>query len=379
MAHSDTATMTYLQALARDKTAGGREALTNSIGELYLARSDDLSAAERALVGEILRQLIVEVEVSVRHTLARRLSTIPSAPRDVVLALANDVIDVARPLLVQSTVLTDPDLIEIIRNRSEDHQMAVAVRKMLSANVSEELVATDSTPVILTLLQNPDAEISAQTMHYLVEQSRRVAAFQQPLVTRRELTQELAGRLYVWAAAKLKAHLLEHFKIDPLVLASAAAETVSELTQTHPVETLSKEDLLAERLMANGSLTPTIILQALRDAEIPLFFALFSAYLKVAKPVARRVVADPGGEVLCISCKASGIDRTSFASIYLLTRKIVARGSGHLSDMAGILSLYDRVGSDAAAALLKKWQSIPAPVNGSHPPGDQLRETLPHA
>jgi hypothetical protein len=29
--------------------------------------------------------------------------------------------------------------------------------------------------------------------------------------------------------------------------------------------------------------------------------------------------------------------------------------------------------------LLKKWQSIPAPVNGSHPPGDQLRETLPHA
>ena len=366
MAYSAAATMTYLQALARDKTAAGREALTNTIGELYLARSDDLTVAERVLVSEILRQLLVEVEVSVRHTLARRLSVIAAAPHDVVLALANDVIEVARPLLVQSVVLSDPDLIEIVRTRGEDHQLAVAVRQALSEAVTEELVATDNTPVIVTLLQNPDARIAEHTMSYLVDQSRRITSFQQPLLGRRELTPALAGRLYGWVSAKLKAHILENFKIDPLVLDRAAVETTAELVAEHAPAPKPREDLIAERLAANGTLSPTIILQALRDSEIPLFFAMLAAFLKVAKPIVRRMVVEPGGEVLCIACKAAGIDRTTFASLYLLTRKIAARSlGGHLSDMAGILSLYDRVSTESALALLSRWQAMEVPANGS--------------
>ena len=54
------------------------------------------------------------------------------SPRDLVSALANDQIEVAHPILTQSTVLQDMELVEIIEHRTFGHQLAIAMRKMVS-------------------------------------------------------------------------------------------------------------------------------------------------------------------------------------------------------------------------------------------------------
>ena len=72
-----------------------------------------LSERERALMGDILRKLIGDVEKAVRRELAERLAERGDAPRSLVIALANDEFEVAHPLLLKSTVLYDVDLIEI--------------------------------------------------------------------------------------------------------------------------------------------------------------------------------------------------------------------------------------------------------------------------
>ncbi len=346
-----------LQELARDRTAEGRQLLTTTIGDLLFEQSAVLTDHERELMGEILRQLIKDVEVSVRRALARRLASVPSAPRDVVVALANDIVEVARPLLAESTVLGDPELLEIIRNRTQEHQLAIAVRKALSEEVSDALVATNDLSVIATLLGNDNARISAKTIEYLVEQSERIDAYHNPLLTRRELTPGLAARMYGWVSAALKAHILAHFEIDPLTLSEAAEAALGDLAFAHKVDARPKEEELADHLEADQSLLPPLIVQTLRDGQIPLFLALFSKYTAIPRGVVRQMLFEPRGEGLCIACKASGIDRSTFASIYLLSRK--ARGTAPnmpLSDMAGILTLYDRVSAPAASALLRKWR-----------------------
>src|SRR5690606_28310465 len=113
-----------------------------------------------------LKKLIHDVAVPVRKALAERLAQVPSAPHDVIVALANDEIDIAQPILMRSEALLDVDLIEIIRHRTMEHQLAIAMRRNLSESVSGALVEAGSQDVIKTLLENPDARISEATMCY---------------------------------------------------------------------------------------------------------------------------------------------------------------------------------------------------------------------
>ncbi len=135
-------------------------------------------------------------------------------PRELAVLLANDEIEVATPILMRSAVLQDVDLIEIIRHRSRQHILAVAMRRDLTSTVSEALVETGDRDVIRTLLENQDANIARITLAYLVEQSKTVDEFQEPLVRRRDLPADLARRLVYWVAASLRQALIERFDID---------------------------------------------------------------------------------------------------------------------------------------------------------------------
>jgi uncharacterized protein (DUF2336 family) len=350
----------YLFELARDKTVAGRRTLVETIGDLFFAQNETLTEQERSSMTEILRQLIHDVEISVRRALADRLAEQPMAPRDLVLALANDEIEVAHPLLVNSGVLEDMDLIEIIRNRTLEHQLAIAIRKSVSETVCDALVETENTDVIKTLLENPHAQISAKTMEYLVEQSRRVDSYQNPLLNRPDLDADLAKRMYWWVSAALRMHILENYEIDSSELDETMEATVKDLTNEPQTMQLSKAVELAEKLGEERQITPALMLKVLRDGEVALFVALFSKFTGVRLQLVHRMMFEQGGEGLCIACKGVGMDKSTFASIYVLTRKARGRDQvSHLNDMAGILNLYGRIKTEAAGMLLKKWQRDP--------------------
>jgi len=349
----------YLFELARDKTVAGRRVLVATIGDLFFSQHDILSDRERALMTEILRQLIHDVEVSVRRALAERLSEQPLAPHDLVIALANDDIEVAHPLLVNSDVLQDLELIEIIRNRTLEHQLAIGIRKSLSEEVTDALVATDSIDVIKTLLENHHAKISQRTMEYLVEQSQRVDTYQNPLLRRPDLETTLAKRMYWWVSAALRSYILERYEVDPGELDETMESTVKALTEGDGAFK-PKAVALADELAERQEITPALIVKTLREGEVALFAALFGRYTGIRLQLVQRMLFEPGGEGLAIACKGSGIDKSTFASIYVLTRKARGRDAvNHLADMAGILGLYDRIKEDAAGMLLKKWQRDP--------------------
>ena len=114
----DAPSMIAMLDLARDTTAAGRRALFVTVNDLFLEGEGALSERERALMGDILRRLIGDVEKAVRTELAERLAERGDAPRNLVVALANDEFDVAHALLVKSEVLKDTDLIGVIRDRT---------------------------------------------------------------------------------------------------------------------------------------------------------------------------------------------------------------------------------------------------------------------
>jgi uncharacterized protein (DUF2336 family) len=149
-----------LSEIDRDRTLAGRRALVMSAAELFFA-DGDLTDEERGLAIEALRRLIHEVEVSIRRALADRLAAEARAPRELILALADDTIEVAFPILRQSPLLQDRELIDIIQHRTLEHQLAIAMRSRVSGAVAAALVERGHLDVITTLLENPNAEIKA--------------------------------------------------------------------------------------------------------------------------------------------------------------------------------------------------------------------------
>ncbi len=207
-----------LLRLATGRSADERMDLATSLVDLLKETELNLSEREAALIDDILNKLISDFETAVRRELADRLASLELAPHEVIVALANDEIDVAKPLLTQSSALRDQDLIEIIRDRSRQHQMSIALRETVSKTVSDALVETGDEAIITSLLSNNNAQISDATLAYLVGESRRVDSYQEPLVLREDLRDELVRQIYDFVAKDLRNRILKRFDLDPVVL-----------------------------------------------------------------------------------------------------------------------------------------------------------------
>lgn len=362
MAEPEQIEFTELLMLARDRSVEGRTRLVQIVGDLFFDTDTVLREAERSLMTEILRQLIHDVEMRVRQVLAAHLASEADPPADLIRALANDEIEVAHAILTQSTVLQDIELIEIVEHRTLGHQLAIAMRGTVSAAASDALIDTSNVDVIKTLLENDSAEISGKAMEYLVEQSEKIDELQVPLINRDDLGPELAKRMYWWVSAALRKHITEHYRIDEAEIDDKLQDAIHEILGRGELVkvALRKSQELAEKLNAAKAITPQLLIQTLRQGEIVLFEDLLSGLTELRTNLIRRFVFEPGGEGLAIACRAAGIEKADFASIFLLSRS--ARPGDKVVDpneLSRVLHFFDRIQPRTARKVVKRWHLDP--------------------
>ncbi len=346
--------------LARDRSVAARAQLVDTVTDLFFDKKRTLSDRERALMTEILRRLIHDVEMEVRCALAARLADEPEAPPELVRSLADDKIEVAHPILKRSTVLQDPELIEIIVNRTREHQLAIATRSSLSAAVSEALVGTGDVDVITALIENHGAEIAKATMEYLVEQSKRIDSYQNPLVQRPDLSPELARRMYWWVSAAVRKSIVQNFDLDPVHLDRKLADIIDDVLDGQPAQSLRRSDELAKKLAECNAITPQLLVQTLRQGEVALFESLLAELCRLRRALVKRIVFEPGGQGLAVIARAIGISKPDFASIFLLSRS--ARPGDKVVDpgeLSRVLAFYDRVQPTGATRLIERMRLDP--------------------
>ena len=351
-----------LMRLARDKAVGSRTKLADIIGDLFFGATGTLTDVERSIMADILRQLVQDVEISVRKHLAIQLSNKADAPHDLVIALANDESEVAYPLLLKSRVLRDQDLIAIIHHRTLEHQLAISMRDTVSASVSAALVETGEETVIKRLLDNHNAEIARDTMAHLVEQSRRLDSLQRPLVHRDDLPADLAGKMYWWVSAALRAHIVENFDVDPTEIDAALEYTVELVLEEQSAEAqpMPATDRVAKYLAESGTGHDNLILHLLREGEISLFERVLEHQTGLRRRLLQRLLYEPGGEGLAIVCRAIGMEPGVFKEVLILTRRArIGLSENNIDECAFAATFYDRIEIDSAKTLLLRWRRNP--------------------
>ncbi|HZD25473.1 MAG TPA: DUF2336 domain-containing protein [Alphaproteobacteria bacterium] len=351
-----------LRSLAALARVGGsdRGALYDAVARLFLQRGESLVETERDLILDILQRLSRDVETAIRRRLADRLARRGDAPLALVRLLASDEIEVARPVLAFSPVLRDDDLIEIVRNRSRQHQLAVATRRNLSEAVSAALVEAGDEDVIVALLNNADARISQQTLEYLAEEARRIDAYQRPLLQRPDLPHHLVRRMFVWVSEELRRYIVANFEVDRDELEAELSGAVSEALSEEQDEAAAGR--LADSLQAAGRITPDFLLQMLQQGQVALFEQSFARFAGLPLRAVQRLLYEASGERLATACRALGIDRSRFLLFYQVARQ--AHGGRPVlekSEREALARLYDAISREEAVLLLRRWQRQAAP------------------
>ena len=198
-----------VRRLKTDRTTRTRETTAAKVAGQFC--QGELSDSERQIAEEIFRFLVRDVAVKVREALCQHLKESRNVPHDVALSLALDVESVALPMLESSVVLSDEDLIEIVRSQSPAKQKAVARREEVSEQVSEALIDTENEEVVTTLVENTNADIGEQAMQKVVETFPDSEVVQGMLVQRPELPISVAERLVGLVSYTMRQHLIDHY------------------------------------------------------------------------------------------------------------------------------------------------------------------------
>ena len=347
-----------LLGLARDKSDLGRAKLSAAVSDIFSGIGDSLSDGERNLMLQILHDLIGSCERSVRKSISSRLADMPDIPRGLAVELANDDADIAFPILAKCKVLLDEDLIDIVRNRTVQHQLAVAIRNPVNYDVSNALVEAGNEEVITKLLENKAARITDTTMEYLVAQSERVKGYQAPILHRDDLEPALAERMFIWVSAALREYILDNYAVDETVVDRLLEESALDHFKDMAVgkRTVTTSTKLADALAEEGQATPEIMLLALECGEVALFISMLQRQTGLSETVLSRFITEPSGEGLVILARALDIGKPQFVQIYTLCRKAYPPPSESFGKvLKKVLGLYSSLRPEVAKALVQHW------------------------
>ena len=129
-----------------------------------------LSDAERGLAEQIFRVLARDAEVKVRAALSSHLKASDQLPHDVAMQMAKDVEQVSLPVLEFSKVLSDEDLVAIVRSAGAEKQTAVANRATVSGVVANALIDHGKAPtVVAALAANKGAQLGEKEVNKILE------------------------------------------------------------------------------------------------------------------------------------------------------------------------------------------------------------------
>lgn len=256
-----------------------------------------LTPEERTIAEDILRTLSRDAAAQVRQALTEALKESPRLPRDVALALAKDPAEaVALPILADAGVLTDADLIAVLRDADGARQAAIATRPRVSAALAEAIVEADQPPALAALLGNEGAEFAEAVLHRVLDRHGDDDSIRTPLAQRGTLPLAVLERLVAAASTGLRevlakrTDLPEHLASD-LVLGNHERAAAGLLS----AESLASQALaLAKHLHGNGRLTSPLIVRAICLGDLAFVEAACAVLADIPLHNARLLIYDAG-------------------------------------------------------------------------------------
>lgn len=345
------------RVLNGDDNHSEREQLFRNMAQLFSYVSDRCDDEQVAQYDEVLCQLAELVEVEARAHVAKLLAPLERAPGTVVVKLANDLIEVAKPLLEFSTVLSDDDLIDIISHQSEAHRVAIASRNSVAERVGEAIVEHGDKPSVVRLVRNANAEFDKDTLEKLVERATKDAELAHDLRGRSEIDwKSLRGEIDTVASKVLETLGSVDRGFDPVAAGKINAVVYNRMRNRagfsatewkvayNQVKALSDRKQLDERALARFA----------RFGYGHHAAAALSVILKVSPEVFVKWLASQDYVAITVALKAAGLSPDLFEAI---VATLPWRDLPSQADKTMVLSRFCAIDNEEAVDIFELWRA----------------------
>lgn len=344
-----------LYGIAKNRTPEARMELVEAVCELL---DVDLTLRESELIADVMIEVMRQAEFDLRQALAEKLAAMDNVPFRLALHIANDEIGVAAPVLRQSKVLGDLDLIYIVKSKTPEYWCEIAARKSLNDKLINLLAETRDFDTAMVLVQNEDITLTNLSLGILSDVAQGKDVLAAPLLKREEMTDEFAANLYEFVGEQIKSYMREHYTIEEQnIVTKAIDDIVSEEANAEESEVTAEiyeaQKIGEKTLYAPETITIERLIEALKRGQIDAFMKQFAAYAGLDVESLNDMIARNNGQGLAILCKAHGVLKTDFISLFLLTNSL--RNEGETVDIAVMnraVNYYDKITEDMARSVL---------------------------
>lgn len=335
-------------------TGNGKERMRvlQQVTDLFAAGSRGYSGEQVALFDDVLERLIADIEVKARAQLATRLAGLDRAPPKIVRALAfDDVIDVAAPVLTHSQQLSDEDLAENARTKSQDHLYAIAQRLKLSETVTDVLVERGNDRVVRKVARNKGARFSLAGYEKMTVRARRDRRLTLILGQRNDLPRQYFLKLLETASASVRARL-EAANPEAAAAIRASVDDVATAMQRDAREAsheFSAAARSAKRRFRHRRVTEANVHGLAHAQEFGRTAVALAKLGCLPIDVVERALLDEGEDMILILAKAAGC---SWSTVRELLMMYAAKRSLQPDDLMRACERYRKLGRDTARKIV---------------------------
>lgn len=354
------------------------EAAIGKLGTRFAQPS--MSPVERQAAEQIMRAMLEGAEIKVRKMLAETLKESSFLPHDIAVSLAHDIEQIALPVLQFSAVLTDDDLIEIVRAGNPGKQVAIAGRPSVSSVVAGELIQTDNSLAVARLVANPGAALSDAQIETAATRFSFDPRVAESLGSRPNLPQSIAEQLISYTLDSLRALIarrtdLSDAAVNQLVLRMREQLTVDMRSPYFPAAEAVE---LVKHLHAAKRLTPSLLLRAVCVGDIGLLEAGLAELTKVPVHNVRVLMHDSGPLGFKTLYERSGLPASYFPAFDIalqVAREVELNGLEHdleryrRTTIERILTQFEALGAKDLDYLLIRLDDPMPSRNAAHAAG----------
>lgn len=307
--------------------------------------------------GEIIERLEQEIEVAARVQLAKRLARTDNAPVGIIIKLAfDDLIEIAGPVLQHSERLDVRALIANASSKSQQHLLAISMRKMIVEDVTDVLVTRGNREVLNSVATNNGARFSEYGILHLIKRSDSDSILIEELGRRKDIPRHLFQQLI----AKASDNARKRLERERTEAADQIETLVTEVTGAlhSKFGPASKDYFAAKRAVARakhyGNLDENKIFEYAQSHKFEEAMVGLSLLCSLPVDVIERALIDTSGEVLLILARALGFSWETTMSLLFLGAPDHRIASQDLDDMK---REFASLNVDTSQSVLKLYQS----------------------
>eukprot|EP00913_Durusdinium_trenchii_P021223 g19936.t1 len=294
---------------AETARAGDRARAANALARAFLHAQ--MGTQEQRASVLAMTYLLDDPSPKVRLALAEALASSPEAPRAIIVALAQDQPEIACMVIMNSPVLREDDLVELVGRGHSFTRALVAARPRLGRGACAAIAEIGSENEILLLLENRSATVSRVSLRRLAERFGHSPQVRDELLDRDDLPADARHILVRHVATALAQSGLVRQTVGDGRMERLSRET-SEAAAVAIADTVSPADIprLVDHLRSNGLLTPSLLIHALCSGRTDFFAQSICALVDLDERRVRSILATGRAHSVRALFEAAGISRS---------------------------------------------------------------------